>query len=390
MIASSQENTHPPLPLHPTHRGGVGRRVCLATQEVNGPFRNGGIGTAYTTLAESLARRRHRVTLLFLRGDYCESQSMDYWISHYAEKGIELVPLPSERSLRLHGPGEAATSYRAYRWLRERATELDVVHFPELGGSGFYSLLAKRQGLAFSQTTLCIGTHSPMFWIRESNGEYLNGVSDLEMDFMERQSVEMADVVVSPSHYMLSWMTHNGWKLPDASFVQQNILPGSARADRDDSTESLRSVEEVVFFGRLETRKGLELFVEAFDRLADLKLASLKTITFMGRPALVRGRDSEAYLASAVRRWPWPTRTLTHLGQVEAMRYLREPGTSRRDPVLRREFSLHRARMPRRRDTVSRRLRGRDFRADRLGGARACVLRARAGRARRQARTRAA
>ena len=43
-------------------------------------------------------------------------------------------------------------------------------------------------------------------WKEEGNQEAINRVGDLEMDFMERRSVAMADHVVSPSRYLLRWM----------------------------------------------------------------------------------------------------------------------------------------------------------------------------------------
>lgn len=312
----------------PTGQPAVARgplRICLATQEVIGPFRNGGIGTAYTALAEALASRGHAVTLLFLRGDYCENRTMSHWVTHYASKGIDLVPLPTVARTRLHGSGEAAVSYQAFSWLKERA--FDVVHFPELGGSAYYTLKAKRQGLHFDATTVCIGTHSPIWWIRESNQEHLHGVSDLEMDFLERQSVANADVVVSPSRYMLEWMSGNGWQLPDESYVHQNVLPVSARGDAIHEIEAPRPINEIVFFGRLETRKGLELFCDAVTQLASHSASELSfKITFLGRPARVAGRDSADYIASRARLWSWPHEVVSDLGQPEAMAYLRQPG----------------------------------------------------------------
>src|SRR5437016_10539198 len=53
----------PNLPLEPS--GGAGRtaRVCIATYEILGPSKNGGIGTAYHSLAATLAAANHYVTI---------------------------------------------------------------------------------------------------------------------------------------------------------------------------------------------------------------------------------------------------------------------------------------------------------------------------------------
>src|SRR5262249_9068554 len=146
----------------------------------------------------------------------------------------------------------------------------DIIHFPEWGGHAYYSLLAKHQGLAFHRTLFCIGTHSPTAWIKQANSEFYSHPRDLELDFMERQSVAFADIIISPCQYMLRWMIEQGFKLPERSFVQQNILPANARGNTPADTGSSvnQPVSELVFFGRLETRKGIELFCDALDRVA--------------------------------------------------------------------------------------------------------------------------
>ena len=42
---------------------------------------------------------------------------------------------------------------------------------------------------------------------------------------MERTSVSAADIVVSPSQYLLGWMQQNGWELPEQTYVAPYVLP---------------------------------------------------------------------------------------------------------------------------------------------------------------------
>src|SRR4051812_7517538 len=69
-------------------------RVAIATMEINGPTRNGGIGTAYTALAEVLAGAGHDVTVLYLQGRLVDRRSIRYWVANFQARGIRLVPLP--------------------------------------------------------------------------------------------------------------------------------------------------------------------------------------------------------------------------------------------------------------------------------------------------------
>lgn len=297
-------------------------RVCIASDDLVGPVRNGGIGTAYTALAEALAVAGHEVTLLYLMGEYCENGTLEHWEAHYAEKGIRFVPLRTG-AVRAEGAAPLTVTHDAYQWLKQH--EFDVIHFPEWHGRGYYTLLAKRQGLAFANTTICIGTHSPAAWHREGNEEYPASLDDLEMDFMERRCVAMADVLISPSAYMLQWMRAQGWQLPACCHVHPNILPRAAR--RASAVSGARqAITEIVFFGRLERRKGLQLFCDALDRLAASDAAAALRVSFLGKAGNMDGRSGAAYVQERAQRWPWPVQLLTEKDHEAAIHLLQAEG----------------------------------------------------------------
>lgn len=61
-----------------------------------------------------------------------------------------------------------------------------------------------------------------------------------------------------------------------------------AKGHNGEEEEVAENINEIVFFGRLETRKGLELFADALDRLAVTRPEFAGTkITFLGRPASI-------------------------------------------------------------------------------------------------------
>src|SRR5262249_10203208 len=153
-------------------------------------------------------------------------------------------------------------------------------------------------------TQLVVGTHGPTLWSRLSNGEYLTDLVDLELDYMERASVRWADVVVSPSHYLLNWMKDQGWILAENSFVHQNIMPSTACRPLANATGERTKVTELVFFGRLEVRKGIVLFCDALDRLKSEPDLQHLQITFLGKAVKINGQDAGKYLAERASRWP--------------------------------------------------------------------------------------
>ncbi|MHC4591608.1 MAG: glycosyltransferase, partial [Planctomycetota bacterium] len=135
-----------PLPVKAGARSKRCVRVCIVSEEVVGPHRCGGIGTHYTTLAQTLSRAGHDVTVLYARGERSDDLAIEHWVAHYREQGIDLVPLPAPGVCLRAAPG-VARSYAVCLWLRNRAEPFDVIHFPERCGLGYHALLAKHQGL---------------------------------------------------------------------------------------------------------------------------------------------------------------------------------------------------------------------------------------------------
>ena len=307
-------------------------RVCIASYEFVGPTRTGGIGTAYTSLAEALADAEHEVMLLFTGWEEAAADPFSHWVRHYRERGIDLQRLPQADPKSIEtGHRHAVRSYQAYGHLREleRKRPFDVIHFPEVLGHGYYSLCARRLGIAFENTTIAIGTHSSTSWVLEANGTVFQAIDDFADDFIEQRCVEMCDVLISPSAYMFDWMRARGWRLPERHFVQQyarSLAAEPANAISSDGGGPGDTSTEIVFFGRLEPRKGLRVFCDALDLLASEHPERAATVTFLGKRASIDGVDAESYLHDRESAWPWPVEIIDDLGQPDALAYLRSPG----------------------------------------------------------------
>jgi glycosyltransferase involved in cell wall biosynthesis len=154
--------------------------------------------------------------------------------------------------------------------------------------------------------------------------DFVSTLDILERDFMERKSVAYADAVVSPSLYMLQWLADQKWELPEKVYVQPNIITDELTAEYDPENIGVR---ELVFFGRLEKRKGLDLFCRAIDILAAASEASQPiSITFLGKQETVEGRKSGDYIAKRTEQWPFPIRVISDLNRDGALAYLQEGG----------------------------------------------------------------
>lgn len=329
MYNESKFHTFPSLESAITAREQTApRRILIITQDIVGPINNGGIGTAYYYAANELARMGHHVSVLYTLNRHTENRNIEHWIEDYATRNVTLIPCPEPAVPvfpGIHGL-VAGIAYNAYEWLKQHDEQYDIVHGSEWCANLFYCLLAKKLGQHFSKLQFVVKTSSPHIWNRIGNNDPINQYTDLPRIFMERMSVEWADHVIGGSHYLLNWMEQNGYQLPAGRcYVQPNIFPPISAADS--KQDPLTSATELVFFGRLERRKGLHLFLDALKRLirshaqGEVDLNGI-SVTFLGKSRRVYNakKDIAAALDGSVLSY----RILGDLGQPEAIQYLKE------------------------------------------------------------------
>lgn len=304
--------------------------VCIVTFEFVGLYKNGGIGTVSTGLAEMLAAHGHAVTVAFTRPELVSPEEFRRTAELYARKGITLVPLYRAALPELHGPLVGFTCWErfaVYLWLRER--HFDIVHFSEHLGEAYYCLMARRLGLGFRDMEFWIGCHGPSQWVVESNEDIVRDMFWAHADHAERASIAATDVAWAPSRYLLDWMSANRFDFPARTLFQRYVMPDDLggigrRPEPGAAAPAPAPAQELILFGRLETRKGVKLFCQALDRLGD-RLAGRK-VTFMGRIGVVDNRPADAYIRERAAGWPFEWRIIDDFGRQEAYRYVTRPG----------------------------------------------------------------
>ncbi len=307
-----------PEPGHAPELEGRGLNICVVTSEILGPIKNGGIGTATSALVDRLAATGHQVTILFTQvfggRPLCQQDSWDQWVVRLQEQGVRLTAIKHQGSW---------NAWREKSWAVKSYLErhdFDLVYFNEHHASGFYPMMAKHAGLApFKNQVHAVITHGSMEWVAQTNDQPPLHVNDVAMALMERRCVEWADTVIGPSAYLLETYRGYGWQLPTETYVQPYLLGSKTGQDEAESA----AIDELVFFGRLEHRKGLWMFCQALDRLAAQGLCP--KVTFLGRMTPVGGTPSGALLLARAARWPFKIRLLTNYGQEEALAYLSHP-----------------------------------------------------------------
>ena len=294
--------------------------LCVVTPDVAGEGPHGDCGSAQVELARTLALSGHKVTLLHTEAQYGAGFSVGHWRKYFSERAIDYVPLPTNIQVPVEGTEASTRSYETYLWLRGQS--FDIVHLPETHGIGFYSLLAKNQGLEFSQTRFCLNAHSPRAWRRQASQQFVNNAYELELDFLERECFSRADALVTSTQFMRGWLEQQNWALPAERRLRPNPLNSSSRGNEALISSSARSaprdlslltsaatnlyaptrVRELVYLGPLNKCPGLALFCDALERLGPDALRKT-TITFADDSTTPKGPRALEYLYDRTRQW---------------------------------------------------------------------------------------
>ncbi len=294
--------------------------------EIAGPTKTGGIGTHCYYLAKFLRQSLgHEVTVLL--GTPLKEKDSAYWRAYFKEKiDVEFEYLDD------YPPFSTCYSMTSIHYAliwslnicaRLKDCSYDVCHFQENNANAFVPTAAKMAGLHFRDTIFTTTLHSPDRWIREANRVYTHtGSWDLAMDYMEKKAAEKCDFVIAPVNYMLNYVSELGWKVEDKARVIPYLIDGIDKAPKRSLNKN-----HIIFFGRLETRKGLEIFVDALAGLPPPRRESEQLkVTFLGKPGTADGRDALDYLKeyggrkSAHQLWE----IKTDMDHFQATSYLRD------------------------------------------------------------------
>lgn len=269
--------------------------ICFVTADFAGVIRNGGIGTHFWLMSRLLARRGWRVHVLFC-GAVDDEAKMREAPRLLASEGItfatlDAFPKAPGADIR-HFGGDADTLILSESVVEALETlhaehHFDLIEFPDWGALGLRPIQAKRAGAALLDVPLAVKLHSTSQWQREGNLQLRASPRDLKMEFCERYAFEHADVQLSPSRYMLEYSRGVDWRVRDDAVVAYpypDPEPSPAR--------QVPEIKELVFFGRLEERKGLNLFLDALDSV-DPSIPAL----FLGKDTRIGGRQATELIA---------------------------------------------------------------------------------------------
>lgn len=302
------------------------RRIAIVTPDVMGPIRNGGVGTSCANLAELLVRRGYAVDLIFADTNLLHRK----WIDFYARKKIRLMSLPVPTFELQAGSEWVRKSYDVYEFLR--AHHYPLVICPDMGGVSYFSQQAKKTGLALQDTTFLIKFLGPFTWSKLDNGSFFENPFELTLPLMERYVVENADLLQYATPWSLEWCRNQGWKTGNARqalfpFEQTSAQVASPKENKPAS--SFRSgrraqLREIVFFGRIETRKGIHSFLKALRLLKMRGALKNRKVTLLGRFGGGWHQDVEEYFETWSQDHEIDLEILTDKQSLDAIAYLKK------------------------------------------------------------------
>jgi GT2 family glycosyltransferase/glycosyltransferase involved in cell wall biosynthesis len=296
--------------------------ICIVTPDIVGPVKNGGIGTACYQFARLLAEAGHAVSVLF-SGELSDCEKA-HWRDYFGRFKIKFIALSDTAPIEKRVYGSTwfyESSWRIFDFLRK--AQYSVIHFQDWQANGFWSIKAKRVGVAFEHTSLTLMTHSCTRWINEGMQQF--GADPLEtakLVWAETYCMEHCDVLLSPSKYMIEWALDKGIQLPERTMISPYVWHEKAESETQVSVHI--DNDHLIFFGRLETRKGLHIFCDAIRKLKVEGGPLPQKISFLGKYASVQGVSAAVYLESFKRDLPSiETRIICDFDYRQALRYIR-------------------------------------------------------------------
>lgn len=273
-------------------------RVCLVSREFP-PFFGGGIGTYAEIWAGVLAKAGHGVVVVTVSSSgLLERETGEYSIVRVPflegndwSRLHPCVGSAAARSAFDSGGPFAALSILIAEALPALHNEFgfDVVEGPDTGALTWGALKARGAGKGID-APFVTHVHSPTAWIETWNHSAEPGRAYATLKANETDTIRWADAIVTPSRDMADWVRRH---VAPTAPIEVTPLPLGPLASVPLSPLTDERPRRLLFAGRAELRKGIDVLIPAFARAVEsgsdvhLDIAGEETIDVRtGRPIL--------------------------------------------------------------------------------------------------------
>ncbi len=286
-------------------------RICLLTFEIAPPF-SGGTGSAMTVLAEHLSAAGHDVHVVLC--PFAGPKDIwPGWYDYWSARGVTLDYVP--RRVARHAAYEEQFAFCRKLGKRVLDLEPDLIHCADAGGYGALLAALIRAGLAGDPARLMVTAHGSTSWSARANRVRWSN-DEAAQAYCHEIALALADVVCFPSRYMMELEAGTGAR---CGIVVPNGLLGETRSFMREREDGLRTVNELVFFGRIEPRKGYDRFEAAILDLLERGHRDF-SVTLLGK---IGERTPPDVIEALVGEKRIRTRHIANLNHVDAVNYLR-------------------------------------------------------------------
>ena len=304
-------------------------KICIVTTDLQGFIKNGGVGTAKANLAKYLSPA-HSVDIIF-----CTSPALSKGlkqlmiIEEYRQQNINVSIITYPKIFVDSDHIYSYYSYLVYLQLKSppgsQSSRYDKIIFPEMHGLGYYSMRAKQLKIDFTSSELITFFHGPSRWHVDFNNGIPTSFKDLMTYYIEKMTCQLADRVLFATQYSKQLALKMDYIKPSA---KNAVLLFPFDKPGSDSVEKIEdpTLEEICFFGRLETRKGIETFLQAVVFINLFNVFKNLKITLIGSFGYINSRPAQDYINEWMKKENIQLDLITDYSKQEAIAYLKTPG----------------------------------------------------------------
>lgn len=268
--------------------------IVLISQEYPPETNWGGIATYTQVLARQLAKTGQTVHVVTL-AENAEYTTNDLGVTVHRISRAPKTPLHSGDLEEFGGLNHALLNFsqRVYEKVLEIHTKhpLDVIEAPETCAQAL--LTFKRMKGIVMITRL----HTPFFWVRQLNN-MPDTCDNLVRDQLEKLQTELSTAVSSPTHAMAQ-VVRDRWGIENISVIPNFFNLKTYTPDLSVYEQYLAGSNYILFFGRLEYRKGVHVLAQALPEILaqhkDIKVA------FVGSDSVYNSMSMKSFIIEQIR-----------------------------------------------------------------------------------------
>jgi len=230
------------------------------------PFFGGGIGTYCAITARMMAEKGHEISV------FVNDSTVKDHVIEQDQAGVRLIRFNPSRTQSSDFLGHVTNiSYEFAAIIKlfiEKEGKPDIIEAQEYLGIAYYLLQFKYLLYDWcADIPIVITMHSPSFLYMEYNHVPEFKYPNYWICEMERFCLQAADLLISPSNFMLAELKKRFELHHDRIAIIPN--PFSAKTLNIQSTGSTSHQGEIVFYGKLTVQKGAFLLLEYFQKMWD-------------------------------------------------------------------------------------------------------------------------